>query len=87
MKANIKGMFTINEIKKAIEHFKISEEEIRDGVTLEGFAEACYNDNSLEELCEPIDETSKRDWNLTDEEYEEAVRNASIELIRRSLDI
>jgi len=44
------------------------------------FAEACYNTNSMQELIEalnsPADETSMKDWGLTEDQYFEQVKIA-----------
>ena len=49
------------------------------------FAEACYNQNSIEQLrtalTSPADETDMKEWGLSKEEYFEQIQLALDELI------
>ena len=68
--------------KKAIKHFGFTKEELNNTPALNGFSEACYNDNTITELMEESDEVSKSDWNLTEEQYLAAVREASLAMVQ-----
>ena len=58
---------------------------------LEGFAEACYNDNSENELAESIifwdqneiaDSSDTKEWGISSQEWREAIEDALAEKIR-----
>jgi hypothetical protein len=53
---------------------------------ISGFAEACYNTNTIEELIEALasgpDPIDMQDWNLTPELWTEAVKTALLERIK-----
>lgn len=77
----MKPRHKLSTIKQGIKNHSITKSELSEVrenyIKLSGFAEACYNDNSLDELTETaIDVTSLEDWNLTDSEYRNAVKEA-----------
>jgi hypothetical protein len=49
-------------------------------IVLDGFAEACFNENSVDELCEALksgfDTTDCRNWKINETEWYESIINA-----------
>tara|TARA_R100000781_G_C4079002_1_gene127073 strand:+ start:1784 stop:2020 length:237 start_codon:yes stop_codon:yes gene_type:complete len=49
-------------------------------IMLDGFAEACFNENSVDELCEALesgfDTTDSRNWKINETEWYESIINA-----------
>lgn len=70
---------------------------LNDSPSLEGFAEACYNDNTVAELVDALDGgesnykndygTDGNGWDITFEEWESSIKDCLTVFLRQSLGI
>ena len=65
--------------------------DLREDIELDGFSEACYNDNSIEDLVvalrSGVDLVDCENWNLTESEWEGAIKDALTAIIRRAFNL
>ena len=62
------------------------------GVSLDNFSEACYNDNSIDELVEALETGATMDddinaWNIDEAEWTAEIKKALTSMIRTGLNL